>query len=89
MDKEKWKPRPINAVRNKRLRVWRKEFRKQQADAMVKAEALLKKSGLTESQFDFLISAFKNRRGPPRDQIDRINKMWGKLKDSPKKFEKE
>ena len=79
MGKEKWKPRPINAVRNKKQRAWQKNFRKKQAEAMVKAEALLKAAGLTESHFDFLITAFKNRRGPRKDQIDRIDKMWKKL----------
>lgn len=79
--KEKFIPRPINAVRRKRFLAWREKYRKQQNKALVKAAALLKASGLTEPEFDFLSVVFKNRLGPRKDQIDRINRIWKKLKD--------
>jgi len=82
MAKEKWKPRPITAARTRRFQAWRDKYRKKQAEAMEKAEALVKAGGLlTEKQFGFLSVVFKNRRGPRQDQIDGINRIWNKLKD--------
>ena len=79
--KEKWVPRPVNAVRRKRWLAWREDFRKKQTIALEKARTMLKSKSLSQIEWDEVYDVIHNKRGPRFDQIKRIDKIWNKLKD--------
>ena len=81
MAKEKWKPRPVNAVRRKRFLEGRVDFRRKQAAAIEKARTMLESKRLSRSEWDEVYDALHNKLGPRMDQIKRINKIWNKGKE--------
>ena len=74
--------RGINRRKEERSRriVWRVAFRREQADALEKAKALLKMPELKPTPHYFLCTVLKNKRGPYPDQITHINYLWAKYK---------
>ena len=89
MDKEEYLKRErgrgtkSRAEKKTRRTAWRKNFHKKQAEALERAEIMLKSKRLSRDEWNEIYDVLHMPKhlGPRLDQILRVDKIWKKGKD--------